>query len=464
MRLFFGLCLFVGFIAFSGSSCKKERFFTGNTSLGISADTIWFDTLFTKEPGSKYPISITRIFWIKNKENATVKVDLRLAGGASSPFRINADGSSGPEIKDLEIPARDSIFVLVQCSLEANNGTMPILVMDSLLSYVNGNEQRTYLAAYGWDAHYIHSVQLNCGEIWADKVKPYVIIDNALVPAGCTFTIKEGVKVYNSARSVLIVEGTLKIEGTDAEPVKFTGDKPGFENRFLPNQWGGIYLITGSVNNSIKYASINNATIGIRVDTLPFSGIYNLVLENTGILFCGQASLAGITASIKATNCVFGESGSYSFLGLLGGNYDFQHCSFVGYANFSTRQDGHFALTNTLRDANGFIIRTEPLQCSALNCIIYGNRQEELFVDSKGSKPFVTNIKNNLIRSVDQPFSGNTYNQDPLFTSSLAHEFSLTTGSPAINAAQILAPPVTIDYLGKLRDANPDIGAYEKLP
>ena len=454
------VALFLGVLA----SCKKENFFTGSTKLSISADTVWFDTLFTRQPGTKYPISITRIFSIKNKENGTIKVNLSLAGGANSPFRINADGFAGPNITDLEIPAKDSVFVFVQCSLEANNQTMPALVVDSLIATVNGNSQKTYLAAYGWDAHYFRSVQLNCNETWDDKIKPYVIIENALVAKGCTFTVKEGVTVYNSAGSILIVQGTLKIQGTKDAPVNFTGDKPVFAARYLPNQWGGIYLTRGSVQNEIKYARIHNASIAVRVDSLPESGAWNLQLENSSLLYNGQAALAGITANIRAENCLLGESGSYSFLGLLGGNYDFKHCTFVGYNSFGPRQDGHFAITNTIRNSNGQILKSEPLSCAMVNSIVYGNLKEELFIDNKGWQPFTTNITNNLIRSFDQPFASNTYNKDPLFVKTSEYDFTLQAGSPAIDAGQVLSPPVLLDILGQNRDTKPDLGAFEKQP
>lgn len=446
------------------SNCRKEKFYTGKTSLQISRDTVWFDTVFTAEPGTKYPISVTKIFSIKNKENGTVKVDLRLGGGKNSSYRINVDGFNGPEILGLEIPAKDSVFVFVQCSLEPNNQTMPALVLDSLISTVNGSSQKTYLAAYGWDAHYYHSVQLACNEVWADQTKPYVIVESALVAAGCTFTVKEGVTVYNSARSVLIVAGTLKIEGTADKPVYFTGDKPVSAARELPNQWGGIYLTVGSSNNAIQYAKIHNASIGIRVDSLPVAGQWNLQIQNSSLLFCGQASIAGITAKIKGENCLLGENGSYSFLGLLGGTYDFRHCTFTGYKNFTVRQDGHFALTNTLRDGNGIIIRTEPMNCTVLNSIIYGNQKEELFIDNKGSAPFATNITGNLIRSFDTPFSGNSYNKDPLFDNTLKNAFKLKAGSPAIDAGAILSPQISIDLEGTTRDAKPDLGCYEFVP
>lgn len=445
-----------------GVSCKKEKFFTGQTKLQISTDTVWFDTLFTKEPGTKYPISVTKIFSVRNKENATVKASFSLSGGTASPYRINVDGVAGPEIRDIEIGPKDSVFVFVQCTLEANNTLNPVLVTDSLITRVNGGEQKTYLAAWGWDAHYFHSVILPCNETWSDKTKPFVIIDNVLVEKGCTFTIKEGVKVYNSARSVLIVAGTLTIAGTETEPVVFSGDKPTWSVAKEPNQWGGIYLTVGSTGNTIKNASIRNATIGVRVDSLPISGSWNLELENTEFMYCGQACVAGITANIRAQNCLFAQTGTYSFAGLLGGNYDLRHCTFYTDVNFGTRNNGHFALTNTWRDDQGRILKTAALSCNLYNSIIDGNLTEELSIDDKGSASFSTDIRQNLIRSKSKPFAGNTWNQDPLFHDTRQGDFNLDTLSPAINAGMVLSPAILKDMKGRGRSVPPDLGCLER--
>lgn len=454
-----GILIFLTFLA---GSCRKEQYYTGSTKLMVSEDTVWFDTIFTKEPGSKYPISVTKIFWFKNTEHSKVKASFRLAGGSNSPYRINVDGFAGPEVKDVEIGAKDSVFVFVQCTLEANNQLNPVLVCDSLYSSVNGSEQKTYLAAYGWDAHYYHSVQLPCGETWADKTKPYVIVDNVLVDKGCTFTIREGVKVYNSARSWIVVNGTMNVEGTAANPVAFTGDKPSYAVKESPNQWGGIYLTRGSVSNKFKFASIHNAAIGIRVDSLPESGTWNLELDNTEIMFCGQACVAAITAKVRATNCLLAETGTYSFLGLLGGTYDFRHCTFANFVSYGSRPNGHFALTNVLRDGNGVILRSADLDCNMTNCIVSGSQDEELYTDDKGSALFAVNIKNNMLKSKSRPWSGNFYGTDPMFNSLKLHDFGLASGSPAIDKAWVLSPAVTTDLLGKPRSNPADLGCLER--
>jgi len=456
--------IFFILLLISMASCRKDRYFSGSTQLAFSADTVWFDTVFTRKPGSVYPISVTQIAWIKNKEKGTVKASFRLGGGNNSAYRINVDGVPGPNITNIEIPARDSVFIFIQCSLDPNGQSGPAIVLDSVMSVVNGTEQKMMLGAFGWDAHYFHNEQLPCGGEWNDKTKPYVVVDNVEVPSGCSFTIREGVQVYNSARSSFFVSGNLQIKGSASERVLFTGDKPVFQAGLLPNQWVGIHLLKGSSGSKFQYADIRNATIGIRVDSLPVSAPRNLELENCRLLYCGQACLAGITAKISAENSVFAQTGSYTFLGLLGGSYDFKHCTFANFANFGTRQDGHFALTNTLRDGNGKILATADLSCNNFNSVIYGTLTEELLLDKGGSALFNTDFKGNFIRSKSKPFpsADNTYNKDPLFKDEFKADFRPDTLSPLRNVGIPLSPPVMLDVLGNPRIGVPDVGAFER--
>lgn len=452
-------------------SCKKEKFYSGVTQLRFSADTIAFDTVFTLEPGTNNPISVTQVISIYNKENATVKAHIRMAGGKGSSFRFNADGQPGPVVENLEIPAKDSVFVFVQCSLKPNNQTMPMIVMDSLLTTVgNAAPQKTLLTAYGWDAIYVRKQVLPCGGSWTVKNKPYVIVDGALVSKGCTFTIKEGVTVYNTPRSTLFVEGTLNIEGTASERVLFTGNKPRYDVAFYPSQWVGIQFLPGSRSSKIKFADIHNASIGIRVDSLSLNADYKLTLENTTVMHCGTACMVGVTGSIKATNCVFAEGGTFTFYGLLGGVYEFVHCTFANYLSngvYPARKDAQFAITNTLRDDYGRITDSKSLNCTIYNSVIWGNLDEEFYQDNNGAQPFSTTIKGCFIRSKQKLYDNvsfsNTYNTNPKFKKYEQYDYSLDTLSPCKDAGIAIPQPVTEDVKGVLRDANPDVGAYERI-
>ena len=450
------------------SSCRNNNdFFTAKNSLQYSEDTVWFDTVFTRVPGSTYPISVTQIFSIKNPEKLPVSANFQLGGGANSPYRMSVDGISGVQINNVEIGGRDSVFVFVQCKLEANNNIQPLLVMDSIISSVGGHLSNIKLAAYGWDAHYYRDTIFGTDITFSDNQKPTVILGYMGVDQGATLTIKPGVQVFASAQTKIYVAGTLDIQGSATQRVSIRGDKPVWDPQFLPNQWGGIHFLVGSINNKIQFADITNATIGIRVDSLPINGSTGLKISNSRIQYSGQACLAGITADIQATNCLFADAGSYSFLGLLGGNYAFNHCTFSEYSGFSSRTDGHFAATNTLRDGNGKLINHAPLNLSVFNSIVYGPLKEELQFDQTTLNVFNINLENNLLKSLNPKSvitKPNFFNKTAGFVDIQRGNYQTDSTAFGYKKAGIFGSPVTNDLLGKTRKSQPDLGCYEKLP
>lgn len=449
------------------SSCAKERFYSKPTELSFGADTVWFDTVFTRDPNSSYPISVTRITTIRNNEKLPVKANFELRGGSNSPFRINVNGFAGTQLNNIEILPGDSIFVFIQCKLTANNQTLPMLVLDSLIATVNGASSKLMLAAYGWDAHYLRRPILTSNTVWDDNTKPYVILDTLYVAEGSTLSIKAGAQIFASAYTPMYVAGTLLIEGTANQRVKIRGDKPTFIPSILPNQWTGIHFLKGSKNNKIQFADITNASVGVRVDSFAISGVPVVTLENTKIQYCGQICLLGITGAIEATNCLFADAGSYTFLGFLGGNYSFNHCTFAEYSGFTGRQNGSFGFTNTQRDGLGNLIGFQNLNISLYNSIVYGYNREEIQFDQTSKADFVLDINNNIIRSQNPQSilgNGNILNQNPKFLNTSQADYSLDTLSAANGKGIVFKTPVLIDILGNNRDANPDLGCFERKP
>jgi hypothetical protein len=464
------------FLLLCMGGCKPEQFFTSNNTLIYSKDTVWFDTVFTRKTGSTYPISVTKIISIKNPESLPVKANFKLAGGEASQFRVAIDGESGTQINNIEINGKDSVFVFVQCKLEPNNTNLPSIVLDSLIADVNGKTTNTKLAAYGWDANYYHDTIFDQNITWINNGKPYVIVGYLGVAQGATLTINAGVSVYSSypyrdvngnLLSSIYVFGTLKINGTAQNRVKMLGNNLYSEFNFKPNQWGGIRFLVGSTNNKIQFADITNATISIRVDSLPINAQNNLTLQNTRVQYCGQACLLGITAHIDATNCLFADAGSYTFLGLLGGKYAFNHCTFGEYSGIASRTDGHFAITNTLRNGNGVLLKHTSLDCQMYNSIVYGYNKEELEIDQTNLSPFNFNAENNLLKSQNPNgilVKPNTLNKDPKFLDTDRGNYQIDSTSAAYKKATTFGTPIPIDLLGNTRKSLSDLGCYEKLP
>jgi hypothetical protein len=456
--------LFILLLLSAMGACKKESFYNGGEGLRLSEDTMRFDTVFTRLPGTGYPLSVTKIFQVVNPHNQPLKTSIRLAGGSTSPFRLNINGRNTPAVTDYEIGPRDSIFVFVQCTLEANNNLNPALVTDSILFSTNGREQQLILEAWGWDAHYFRRTVLPCGGEWADRDKPYVLLDTVVIPKNCTFTIRNGVRVHCGIRTSLYVLGTLKVKGTAGQPVIIQSDKLAYRYRYTTGLWNGIHFLVGSTNNEIDYAVITQGGIGIRVDSLPVNGSdYNLILRNCRVMHHASVGLLGVTGGIKAENSVFADCGSFTFFGLLGGKYDFRHCTFASYNTGAGRRDPHVAVTNTLRDGNGNLLLTRPVQSYFVNSLIYGPNDNELGFDNSSQSAFSHFLENNLIRSNDDALriNDNILNLDPRFLSIQEHNYGLDTLSAAKDKAKMLSPPLDFDVLGRLRSFPPDIGAFE---
>src|SRR5690606_9991913 len=135
--------------------CRKDQLFTDSPSakLEFSRDSILFDTLFTQVG------TVTKRFTAHNPASDGVRVNIAMEGGASSPFRINVDGSPGISFSNVEIPGGDSIYIFVEATLGPGGVNTPFIIEDHVLFSTNGNEQQVLLNAWGQNAHFFRPDQ-----------------------------------------------------------------------------------------------------------------------------------------------------------------------------------------------------------------------------------------------------------------------------------------------------------------
>ncbi|MEZ5067249.1 MAG: hypothetical protein R2847_01580 [Bacteroidia bacterium] len=203
------------------------------------------------------------------------------------------DGHSGNEFKDIEIRAKDSLWVFIEVTIDPNSSLTPYLVTDSIVFETNGNVQDVNLVAYGKNAHFItpkyaitfpdgsglpYSIIGDgepCGTIveW-DSLMPYVVYGYAVVDSCITLRIKEGTKIYFYNNSGLWVYrfGNLHVEGSKEHPVEFGGTR--LENSYseVLYQWDRIWINEGGVN-VIDHALIKNAFFGIQAEDVTLDGV-----------------------------------------------------------------------------------------------------------------------------------------------------------------------------------------------
>ena len=515
MRFLFPLFIVLSCLLTFLPGCEpKEELVQTEGNLELKADTVLFDTVFTTIR------TVTKRLWVYNRNRGAVKTDISLAGTAGPTYSLVINGDAGPSASGVTVRGNDSLLVLVRAVL-GDNGTSvapkQFLVTDKVLFRTNGNELTAHVVAYGQNAYFHRADIIRRDETWRTD-KPHVIINANYVPApgqraiqlgvavlqGVTLRIPKGARIYLHAGAYLQVDGTLLV-GQDFDPgfratdtvkannpniVRFQGDRlEPFYNE-VPGQWGGIVFTKTSRGNRIRYAEIKNATFGALLLNPDYSANPrpDLTLDNTTIRNISGANLsfANATASsgggiisysgdVTATNCLFTNCGEYAVLGVGGGEYNFNFCTFANYTPSFRRETSSLTFTN---EQVAVPNTKRPLTLRLYNSILWSSFENELFVKNYTDANYVVDIKNTLLRTREYAttpaVAGNTnvnlVNVDPLFNStaltSSRPDYRLKPASPATapRRTQATSPalsPVARDLQNLPRNPQPSLGAYE---
>ncbi|QQR95308.1 MAG: hypothetical protein IPJ93_00555 [Bacteroidota bacterium] len=353
----FLLLLFVVLIA-----CRKDQLLTDSSAkLNFSEDTVLFDTVFASIG------STTQYLLVYNDHNRPIKISsIKLAGGSSSPFRMNVDGVAANSLNDVEIRAKDSLWIFIEVTIDPTSDQTPFIVTDSIIFETNGNIQDVDLVAYGRNARFItpkyaitfpdgsglpYSIIGDgspCGTVieW-DSLLPYVVYGYAVVDSCLTLKINPGTKIYFYNNSGLWVYryGNLQVEGNLEHPVLFTGSRLESSYSEVPNQWDRIWINEGGTNK-INYAIIKNGLFGVQAEDVQFDGIIGdaptqLTLSNSTIRNMSIGLLAR-SFNITAYNNVISDCKSYCTVFSQGGTYNLKQNTIANYWRYSQRSTLHF--------------------------------------------------------------------------------------------------------------------------
>jgi hypothetical protein len=447
-------------------SCKKDSFTTSpDATLYTSIDTLSFDTVFTTVG------SVTQSFKIFNNNNEKLRLSqVKLSGGYSSPFKMNVDGTSGPEVNNVEINANDSIYVFVQVNGHTSDSTLPFILNDSIQITYNGNQKMVQLQAYGQNAIFLKNKRLTGNVNWNNKL-PYVIIRGIQIDTNATLSISAGTKIFLHADAPFLVDGTLKATGTKEEPVIFSGDRLDPDYKNLPASWPGLFFRNTSENNSLKHTIIKNAYQGIIAQDLSTTTSPKIIISQCILDNIYDAGILGINSNIYADNSLISNCGSNIQL-QAGGDYRFINCTIASYNTiYIIHKNPVLQLSNSITQ-NGSVF-TAPLKAFFQNCIFWGDGgtvDNEINIDKQGTSPFSVSFDHVLYKSKDEvanaTFISSLKNEDPLFDSIniskniFDFHFNKNPASPAVNAGT--TTPFVYDLDDKKRGATPDLGCYQR--
>ena len=489
-------------VLISASSCRKD--FSTIPSYGnleFSKDTVFLDTIFENIGSATYNLKI-----YNRGRNAITVPRIKLEKGSSSNYRLSVDGVPGKDFNDIDILARDSIYVFIETTV--NNNNQPTLLNTDRILFDNGeSQQHINLITLVEDANFIYPGKdpvsmridslsidgqattikgrfLTDSELIFTKEKPTVIYGYAAIPSNKVLTIEAGARIHFHDNSGLIVDkkASLKVNGTLSEKVIFEGDR--LENRFrqTPGQWGTIWMRAGSKENVINHAQIKNGIIGILIDSIGTASAPTLNIQNTEIYNHSNFGILARETNIEAHNVVIGSAGQASLAATIGGTYNFTHSTFANYWNNGIRQlpavlVNNFFVYNT--EAGEEIIETRDLKAANFtNCIFEGNNNIEFLIDNvEGGGLFNYSVKNCLIKFIDSNnsfdgvtevdfvnnsnYSGIILNGNSNFRKAQESDFIIGEKSEAINKATETF--FNIDILGIDRTTTPDIGAYQHI-
>ncbi len=477
-RYLLHIVLVVSF-AVSFFSCEDEKYLNSpDAQLLFSVDIVSFDTIFTTIG------STTRHFTVYNPYEEDILISrVRLAGGDFSSFRLNINGTAANEAYEVEVPARDSIFVFVEVTIDPNGQNLPMVVEDSIEFTTNANIQGINLVAYGQDFKLVKGETIET-TTWTPE-KPYLVYDYAYVDSTSTLTIDPGTKVYFHDGAGLYVKGSIVANGTSLEPVVFQSDRLEDAYEDVPDQWNGIILFSGSHNNVFNFATIKNANIGLQVGTIENEGFATVGLYNSKIVNMAYAGIFALKSKIYAYNDVVANCGYYAVALLVGGEYEFYHSTIANYWGdypTSSRSTSSLVISNVLKvsssadGSSGNVYLGDLNKAIFGNSIIYGNNHIEVEFGESKERQF-NYMFDHCILQVPDTFDvsdkshyKNVYmgiEYDPLFVGPYGeYDFSLDTLSPALDIGSTEYAtmfPQDISEKNRFLDDGPDLGAFELI-
>ncbi|WP_419211706.1 right-handed parallel beta-helix repeat-containing protein [Maribacter sp. X9] len=490
------------------TACRKDFEYAPSAgNLSFSKDTVYLDTVFASIGSSTYTLKV-----YNNTRDDILIPSISLKNGPESFYRLNVDGVAGKSFTNIPIYARDSLFILIETTIEITESSVKELLYTDVIQFdTEPYQQQVELVTLAKDAIFLfpdsgqdyikesvllytdsagNEITVTGFEVKDEDLKftnekPYVIYGYGIIPSGKEFQIDAGARVFFHKDSGIIVKdaASIKVNGklsSDEELLKgeviFEGDRlePSFAE--LPGQWGALWITKGSTDNYLEHITIKNADIGLFVEGASDIPTNTLTIKDSQIYNNSSHNIWARNANVIAENLVLGGSGSSSLNCENGGSYSFTHCTIANYWNKGFRTKAALEISNTSSDSR--TSGSELAKADFKNCIIDGNNQNEISILVNEAIGFDFSFQNCLIKSIEDQttieglnlydFDGSAFYSNILlngkadFFLSAKNDFRIGEESEAINLGdKTVATAVPFDLSGLLRTVAPDLGAYQ---
>ncbi|TAF35684.1 MAG: right-handed parallel beta-helix repeat-containing protein [Cytophagales bacterium] len=426
----------------------------GPRALKVSLDSVFFDTLISEWP------SFTRSFRVYNEGNTAVRIKQVALQSPNSPYALIINGYKTNLLKDIKLLGGDSLLIQVSLKSAESGSNAPLELLDYVDIDQEGLRSTVVLSAWSQDVRVLRDSVLECNTRWS-SVKPYRIQGDVLVPEGCVLTIEAGAQLFFDANARLFVGGQLRALGSVENPITFSGVRLEDAYKEISGQWGGIIFGSNSQGSVMKGVILKNAITGILVGVNDADRTPDLVIEDCQIRNMASSGIVAFDTDLVVRNSEFYNCLEHALLGTAGGNYTLIHNTMANFGDFFFEKPAvvlSAAFNDTTKNA---------LRIQLINNVITGASEgkNELLILPDNSLPFEALIRNNYLRTTSTVLDSgqNILNKENNLRLSSIENRILTPDSLSvlIDVAMPLAG-FEKDLKGQVRDAKPDIGAYER--
>lgn len=425
--------------------CESEYSTPSSLSaLSFSADTLSFDSLFV---GDQSENLVLRLY---NRSKDNVLIDqILLEGGENAHFSINIDGVSSPSLMNVQLAAKDSLFIFVNffCNHTMLENSME--VTDRITLRVGSMTKSAILSAHVMNVNVLDNVTISRNTSLTSNI-PYRIYGELNIPEGTTLTIAPSAELYMAPKSRIEVYGNLIAEGTMDEPITIHSDRLSSFYDDVPSQWDWI-CINKSAHASLKNVEISNARNAIQVDSTASLWLNSCILRDAG-----ASMVYSNHGDIHVYNSLMYNSGG-ALLEAHGGDVECIHSTLSNHFSWDYRKVSAVRLLPSTDSSYGNLLLA--------NSIIEGNQRNELECEAESLLVDHCAITTENIKSIanDSRFVEVISTGNIKFKDVKKHNYHLTEGSDALNKANpsyVNDCPVDLD--GNSRNiSTPTIGAYE---
>lgn len=445
------------------SSCISDAVTTSSSDvLSFSRDTVSFDTVFT-DLGTP-----TARLIVRNPAKKGIVISSIRFKNPDGNFRMNVDGVSGSEFKDVEIRAKDSIFVFIECYIPENSTKEPSLVEDELQFVTNGVTQNVLLEAWGQNVRRLRG-HIFDSDARLDADMPYVVFDSLIVGPKATLTVDPDVQLLFHDKAYMRVYGKLEAVGEPGKMIDMRGDR--LDNvltdtpyDIMAGQWNGLSMAPESFDNRLEYVNMRSTVYGLMLDSCAVTDRTKLTVINSWLHNSQGSVLTATHSKVEAFGSVFSES-QMAVIYLTGGEYAFNQCTFANNYLFSAILEPIVTL-NGLTEEDSFGL--PPMKGEFTNSIIYGIPDDINAADLTGTQVFFHYTSFKAAGSDDDNFLNCLWDTDPLFLTNRPEyyfNYRLQADSPVKAAGDpaLVNPAAAIDMDGinRLQFGNPSLGAYQ---